>query len=245
MRKPRGVIRANSDRISKHYGYVDDCLTLLIGRFDQAVAFTQQLDHALEPLKWEHDINSVSQHFLDVHISTNVERVGGFGETLVSFDTNMYRKPNFKPHYLASLSNHPLKHKIGIHSCEAVRALLCCSKKSMFEGCMHDICKFLEMVGYPKPPQINYDACRRGRLLDKLAVRSVGGRADQAARTHRSTVYLVLQYQSQLKSLGACTSFEGCIGSVFPVRIKLAWSMRPNSMRKLYSLNWPRLSLEV
>ena len=107
------VLRLSNNIVAKHYGYVDDVLSICVADQPAIVAFIAALDDAIAPLKWEHSVSSTSQHFLDVQIFVQ-RSVMCDGFERITFETSMYRKPNFRPHYLAAMSCHPQSHKSGI-----------------------------------------------------------------------------------------------------------------------------------
>ena len=44
---------------------------------------------------------------------------------------------------------------------------------------------------------------------------------------------------TQANKLGICSSFRSTVVSIVPLRIQTAWTVKQNSMRGLYRLNWP------
>ena len=124
----------------------------------------------MSPLKWDHIVSESQVSFLDIHVCA--QRTSGN----VSFSTAMYRKPNFRPHYLPMLSMHPAGHKAGIFNCELHRSLLLCSSSAAFESCVDDILRFLEDSGYPKRCFVRqvFDPVKRLALLDKIWSRQRG-----------------------------------------------------------------------
>ena len=48
-----------------------------------------------------------------------------------------------------------------------------------------------------------------------------------------------LPFNAQLDTLGVAKVFKLVFGSIIPIDIKLGWSVKRNSMRRLYRLNWP------
>ena len=128
----------------KHWGYIDDTLSFIVGTRHSAQSFCADLDGAIAPLKWEHSISSDSQHFLDIQVTayTSVDRI-------VCFGTSMYRKPRSVPHDLASLSDHPCAHKSGIFKCESYRAMLLSGTEGAYINAIVDLFGCLEDAGYP------------------------------------------------------------------------------------------------
>ena len=54
-----------------------------------------------------------------------------------------------------------------------------------------------------------------------------------------SSIVLVLPYQHMLSKLGIKGLWDKIVASVLPLGLQIAWAVKPNSMRKLYGLNWP------
>ena len=48
-----------------------------------------------------------------------------------------------------------------------------------------------------------------------------------------------LPFTAQLESLGVARVFRVLLGSIIAIELKLGWSVKVNSMRRLYRLNWP------
>lgn len=224
----------SSPFLIKHWGFVDDTLSILVCNQNQMRTFVSDLDSAIAPLRWVHEIDTASQHFLDIDIT--VMRVGQH----VWFETGMYRKPNFEPHYLAAMSNHPASHKSGIFSGETFRALILCSKQNKFHGCIKDILRFLGVSGYPQRCFVlpSFDLGRRDVLLNKITSRKSED-VDRVTAKRRHEITLALPYTSQLASIKVASLFRSSLGLLLPIHIKLGWSVKINSMRSLYRLNWP------
>jgi hypothetical protein len=242
----------------KHFGYVDDTFSVLIARPGMELEFKLALDEAIAPMKWVHCVHNYEQDFLDISIHADVV------EDIVCFDFHMYRKPSFRPHYLASISNHPKAHKLGIYQCEANRALACCSKATWYEDCMQDIAKFVAVCGYPLPrfPALdeNEFSNKRSCLFEKLRSRGnhnsascpridgqfvVQSKALAASRDidvkhqQRCKLYCVLPYSPQAKQLRIASLFQSCFSDIAPCKLQVAWSIKTNSFRRLAALNRP------
>jgi len=85
----------------------------------------------------------------------------------------------------------------------------------------------------------------RARLLRALASRR-DNPAEGCAwnRACKSEVFFVLPYNVHVKRLQAVKVFSEFVGVVFPISLKVAWTVQSNAMRKLYVLNWPKSRLE-
>jgi hypothetical protein len=152
------------------------------------------------------------------------------------FETSLFRKPNFRPHYLSCFSDHPVAHKSGIFFCETYRILVCCARSSVFDKCIFDVAGYLRNTGYPSIATPNFDQARRESILQAALLRSSTRVAKTAAT---NIVTLVLPFQKDLQQLGINSIWSKLVGANLPIRLRVAWSVRPNSLRKLYGLNWP------
>ena len=163
------------------------------------------------------------------------------GSSSVSFETSMYRKPGYMPHYLAALSDHPPCHKAGIFKCEAYRALILCAKQNCFDECIVQILGFLSHAGYPEHlfsvPRFCVES--RASALTKLEQRKPRSCEFVVTAKLRKNVVMSLPFNAQLESLGVARVFRALLGSIIPIELKLGWSVKVNSMRRLYRLNWP------
>lgn len=52
----------------RHYRYIDDALSLLVGNEQELEAFIKDLNFSMFPLRWTHEVSTVSQHFLGINI---------------------------------------------------------------------------------------------------------------------------------------------------------------------------------
>ena len=208
----------------------------------QVDMYIANLDQSIAPLRWEHSVSEHSQHFLDIDITAI--RCGNS----ISFDTCLYRKPNFSPHYLAVLSEHPACHKSGIFSCEEFRAMLLCSRECAFIGCIDKLIGFLNTSGYPDRcfAPVQFSESRRLAFFEKMLRREPMS-ADSNSGTlpsnkcRRHNVFFTLPYSSQAHNLRVAGIFRQSVGNIIPITLLNGWSVKPNSMRRLYRLNWPRV----
>jgi hypothetical protein len=163
-------------------------------------------------------------------------------DCVVSFETGMYRKPNFRPHYLALFSDHPPCHKSGIFRCEAHRALMLCSKTSLFSECINSLLDFLGDAGYPSRcfSLPRFSQSFRESCLDKLHCRDSSKDYGVSAKQRR-TLFLSLPFNAQLADIGISSIFKSCFGCLVPLNLILGWTVKMNTMRRLYRLNWPLL----
>jgi len=156
-------------RVVAHWGYVDDALTICKCTGPGLHEFIQLLNGAIQPLKWKHACDTQQQSFLDIQMQAVVTDGGNF----VHFETSMFRKPSFRPHFLPASSMHPPGFKTGISRGETNRALMLCSTSSEFHKCMHALKSFLGNAGYPaylcKEPA--YDQVSRARIFQPKAPR--------------------------------------------------------------------------
>ena len=224
--------------VQLHYGYVDDTLSVLVCQRSDVDAFSEDMNNEIAPMRWTHEISSTRMNFLDIDVKCLVSN-----SRVVTFETSMYRKPNFQPHFLSVLSNHPSGHKHGIFKCEAHRALMLCSKQIHFDSCITQILLFLEDAGYSARcfPVVSFSSSRRSSYLSKIASRKRKDRDDRFRVTadRRSRVVLSVPFSTQLNQLGLCNLFRASVGSIIPIDLRLGWSVKINSMRRLYRLNWP------
>jgi hypothetical protein len=227
--------------VVKHWGYVDDTLSFVVGNSSDVSHFVHTFDNAINPLEWDHDIQCDAQHFLDIQIfAKSIARSDGGHD--VHFETTMYRKPSFRPHYLAALSEHPASHKCGIFRCEAFRVLTLCAKQTQFDSCIFQVVGFLSSAGYPSSlfRLPSFSSSRRLEALKKLEGRKPKRSGDfEVTAKLRKSVIMSLPFNAQLDTLGVPKVFKLMFGSIIPIDIKLGWSVKRNSMRRLYRLNWP------
>ena len=134
---------------------------------------------------------------------------------------------------------HPAGQKVGICDCELHRSLLLCSSSAVVESCVDDILRFLADSGYPKRCSVRQVFAPFGRLalLDKIRSRQRGveggpvnvspGSPDfNITAEHRRNVFFSFPFSTQANKLGICTSFSSTIGSIVPLRIQVAWSVK-------------------
>ena len=228
--------------VHKHWGFVDDTLSVCVCSQAELDSFMQELDDAIKPLRWEHVIDSQQQHFLDLNAHASI--VGD----KVTFHTSMYRKPSFKPHYLSCLSDHNVSCKTGIFDCEVFRITVLSSKREDFVDCVEDMIDNLALVGYPRRflsiPEFSEE--KRLNMLQSIRAnthRCIGGRGN--TKTNRRDVFFSMPFSSQAKSLQISKLFRSSFSTCpdldnLGINLRVAWSTKMNSMRRLYRLNWPR-----
>ena len=133
-----------------------------------------------------------------------------------SVDVFLYRKPCFKPMYLASTSQHHTSCKSAIVNGELMRLLLANSTRAGYDSDVHTFCEHMKTRGYyVKPCRIRpYDSTLRARCLAKLASRNLAVLANKSSNgfvfvtTYFSHVY-ELELYKQWSAL--CDSF--CVGN--------------------------------
>ncbi len=78
----------------------------------------------------------------------------------------------------------------------------------------------------------------REAALCKLAKRApvVGGNKNAKPR---GVITLVLTFMNQLLTLRLAQLWDLHFLHVIPLRLRLAWRVKPNALRRLYRLNWP------
>ena len=81
-----------------------------------------------------------------------------------------------------------------------------------------------------------YDPAARSRSLAKL--RSRDPAAGSFHKVDKRNITLVLPYVQQVARLGLHSSWLEHVASVIPLGFRLAFTVQPNAMRKLYRLNW-------
>jgi len=155
---------------------------------------------------------------------------------LATFVTGLYRKPNFRRHYLSALSMHPLANKCDIFDCESMRALLCLSDRSDFDIAITNFDSFLQNAGYPARSIAGYDLAARSQPLAKIRSR-VPANGSNTNKMKRN-ITLVLPYVQQVARLGLHSLWLEHFGSVIPLGFRVVFSVQPNAMRNLYCLNW-------
>ena len=154
----------------------------------------------------------------------------------------MYRKPRFVPHYLPSLSDHPCAHKSGIFKCESYRAMLLSGTEEAYNKAIVDLFGFLEDAGYSARcfSKVSYDPAWRARALLKLANRNPDLSSNSGTSSQdRKAVFLALPFSTQASNLKIVAAFRSSVSVIIPIDLRLGWTIKPNTMRKLYRLNWP------
>ena len=73
--------------------------------------------------------------------------------------------------------------------------------------------------------------------MQSLALATSGGA--EVKLLDRSTLYCVLPYSSQAKQLKISSVFSSFFSELVPVNIKVAWSVKTNTFRRLAALNKP------
>ena len=115
-----------------------------------------------------------------------------------------------------------------------------------FHACTDSLVTYLVDAGYPPAVGVQFSAERRNLALGSSRERPFGVEFAPSVSSHRSTsrhdVYLVLPYNVQMSQLKLCSLFRSHVSCVIPLELRLAWTIQPNAMRKLYRLNWPRLA---
>ena len=194
--------------------------------------FISCLDSAIAPMLWEHSASTDSQHFLDLQVSLVRKE-----NNTVGFSFSMFRKPNFRAHYLSGLSNHPNSHKKSIFKCECNRALVCSSESVGYDSSISDITRYLADCGYPTLVGPEFDEQHRQNILAKLRLRSKP-QGQNGKRGFDDKVFIVMPFSPCVKHLGIQSCFRKHL-SFTNLELTLAWTVKPNSMRLLYRLNWP------
>jgi len=130
--------------VVRHYGYVDDCLTLVKGVGDIVGHAKPELKNCMSGFDWTHESSNCKQRLLDANI--HIDNNGG----QVSLSFSMLRKPNFRLHYLNIFSNHPVACKSGIFAGEAKRALVLCLREQHYRHCIERLTESVDKSGFPK-----------------------------------------------------------------------------------------------
>ena len=151
----------------------------------------------------------------------------------------MYRKPNFRPHYLHFSSNHPPQHKNSIYTCEMYRILCLSSHESTFFDAMRNVVKFLAVSGYPEHSHhaAVFSVDKRFSALQKFSALSEKRRraASPSRPVRQSVLRLLVPYSDQIASLKIKKLF---VQSFKDLKMQVAWKVRRNSMRILYRYNF-------
>ena len=151
----------------------------------------------------------------------------------------MFRKPNFRAHYLSGLSNHPSSHTKSILKCECNRALVCSSESGEYDSSTSDIIRYLADCGYPTFAVPKFDDQHRQSILAKLRLRLRSEpQGNNGDRGFDDKVFIVMPFSPCVKYLRIRSSFRKHL-SFTNLELTLAWTVKPNSMRLLYRLNWP------
>lgn len=115
---------------------------------------------------------------------------------------------------------------------------------------MLEVVKYLEYLaerGYPRYAIPSYDAVRREALLAKHSAKVSENSEIQTftdlhvdARAFESSlkVYFVLPFSAEAKSLKLVSCFCRHFSGLVPLEFTLAWTVKPNTSRILYRLNW-------
>ena len=115
-----------------------------------------------------------------------------------------------------------------------------CSKASVFNSCIDSLLEFLEGSGYPRRcfSSVEFAPDLRAGFLDKMRNR-VSSKENQITAKHRRSVFLSLPFNDQLSNIGIPSLFRCTVGCIIPLDIIMGWSVKVNTMRRLYRLNWP------
>lgn len=82
-----------------------------------------------------------------------------------------------------------------------------------------------------------FNASKRLNMLALLASRNV---VDNRFRAERErAMFLSLPYSSQAKHLRVCSIFRQTASLKHNIEVLIGWSVKLNTMRRLYRLNWP------
>jgi len=118
-----------------------------------------------------------------------------------------------------------------------------CSKKCHFDVCVSKILQFLDGAGYPARcfPSVGYLGPKRDLLLSQIHNRKPKDKnsAYRVTAEKRQNVVLSVPFSPQLDQLGLRNLFRASVGSIIPIDLRLGWSVKVNSMRRLYRFNWP------
>ena len=57
----------------------------------------------------------------------------------------------------------------------------------------------------------------------------------------RESVFFVLPFSRNVRSLRIPKAFSLTVGKVIPIRLQMSWSTKISTMRRIYKLNWPSL----
>jgi hypothetical protein len=88
--------------------------------------------------------------------------------------------------------------------------------------------------------KVSYDPAWRARALLKLANRSPDLFSNSRVSSQdRKAVFLALPFSTQASNLKIVAAFRSSVSVIIPIDLRLGWTIKPNTMRKLYRLNWP------
>ena len=116
-----------------------------------------------------------------------------------------------------------------------MRALLCCSTESYFHLACNSIDSFTQNAGYPARRLPGFDPVGRSAHLARLRSRDPAAGTKSSGRKH---ITLVLPFVQQIAHLGLQGLWQEIVYPVIPLGFRVAFSVQPNAMRKLYRLNW-------
>jgi hypothetical protein len=219
-----------------HFGYIDDCLTVLHTDHETALDFCSELDEDIAPLRWEHAISMCRCNFLDLDLAINVQ------DGRYDIRSSMFRKPSFVPNYLTWFSDHPVHQRAGILLAESHRIRMISDSEGDYLRDMSTMRQHLSRVGHPGHALHIplYDARSREIRLQRL-VSPVALCAQVSMRSKHvdtQSVFLVLPWHNDLRRLRLPSFWEKIRDSI-PIHINVVWTNRANSFRALYALNWP------
>ena len=87
---------------------------------------------------------------------------------------------------------------------------------------------------------MDFDRVWRDMALKKLANRKPRSAVGNDLMHNRRSIFMALPFSVQATNLKIARLFSSYVSSVVPINISLGWKIKPNSMRKLYQLNWPQ-----
>ena len=105
-----------------------------------------------------------------------------------------------------------------------------------YDSSISDITRYLADCGYPTLVAPEFDEQHRQSILAKLRLRSKP-QGQNGKRGFDDKVFIVMPFSPCVKHLGIQSSFRKHL-SFTNLELTLAWTVKPNSMRLLYRLNW-------
>ena len=234
-------------QLSYFWGFVDDCGFIFQGQRTDLMRMCEDLQTTdAAQFRWEISISTEKMDFLDITIAK-----GGNFDSDGRLATTLYRKPGFKPLYLALGTQHnPAVHR-SLYLSEANRIFV---SNSTVEGYDRDLCNFKHYLAVrgllsSAPVFRQFSADIRRNMLDKLRQRPLERPARSSLQD--GTFFVVVPYSREIRQLRLPRRWKSFLTSISSVEPR-AWTSRecslrtafttcPNIFLTTYRYNFPRI----